>query len=287
MKKEIFSGVGTALVTPFSRGKIDWVALERLIEFQITGGVDALIIGGTTGEAATLRDEERYELFRAAKDITSGRVKLVFGTGTNDTRAAIKHTLMAEEIGADGVLLVTPYYNKGTREGLYQHYEEITRAANIPAILYNVPGRTGVNIDIEMVRRLAENEKIVGIKEASGSLSRLLYLSALDIPLYAGNDAEFFTTLTLGGVGVISVISNIYPEKCKELFTKYKAGKIDDARKILIDMLPAIDAMFIETNPAPIKYAMMKMGLCSGEMRLPMYEVSQESAKKLDTVLGL
>lgn len=285
MKRRIFEGIGTALVTPFSGGRIDFRALEGLIERQISARVAALIIGGTTGEAATLADEERYDLFRAAAEIVGGRCRLIFGTGTNDTRAAIRHTVWAEKIGCDGVLLVTPYYNKGTPEGLIRHYEAILNSSSLGAILYNVPSRTGVNLTPESVARLAEGERVLGIKEASGSLDRLLRLSALDLPLYAGNDNELYTVLTLGGAGVISVVSNLYPERMVELYEAYAAGRQGDALKMSRRLMPVVDALFSETNPTPIKYALWRRGLCKSEIRLPLWQANESTRATVDAAM--
>ena len=287
MKKKIFSGVGTALVTPFSEDKIDYAALGKLIDRQIDAGVGALIIGGTTGEAATLSDKERYELYAFSKERIGGRCALVLGTGTNDTRVAIRHTHFAEELGCDGALLVTPYYNKGTEQGVIAHYKKIAESTSLPLILYNVPGRTGVNITKQMLESLSDVENIVGIKEASDSADKLIECAAMrkDLALYAGNDSQFFTTLSLGGEGVISVISNIAPRKMNRIFSAFVAGDIKGARDAQIEFLPLIRAMFCETNPAPIKYAMERLGLCSGELRLPLLEVSDDSKRKINIEL--
>ncbi len=285
MKKAIFSGIGTALITPFANGKIDYSALEVLIERQIRARVGAIIIGGTTGEAATLEDSERYELFRMACEMVGGRCRLIFGTGTNDTRVAIRHTVWAEKIGCDGVLLVTPYYNKGTSEGLIRHYEAILNSTTLPAILYNVPSRTGVNISLDAVKRLAECERIVGIKEASGSLDRLLRLSAFDLALYAGNDSELYTVLSLGGQGIISVVSNLYPEDMVSIFEAYKAGRHKQALDMQIRLMPLIDALFLETNPTPIKHALWRRGLSLPDIRLPLTVASESTQRAVDEAM--
>lgn len=286
MKKEIFKGVGTALITPFSGDKIDFDTLERLIERQISAGVGALVIGGTTGEAAVLDDGERYELYRRTKEMVGGRVPLVFGTGTNDTRQAIKHTRAAECIGCDAVLLVTPYYNKGTEEGLYRHYQAIVESTSLPAILYNVPSRTGVNLPLSVVRRLSKLDGVVGIKEAAGSAERLVELSAIEgLTLYAGNDAETYQVLSLGGAGVISVVSNLFPDDMVRLCRLYREGKFSEALKLQGRLLPLIRAMFLETNPAPIKYAMWRRGLCSSEMRLPMWVPTAATREAIDRAM--
>ena len=288
MKKEIFRGAGTALITPFCDGRIDYPTLKLLIERQIEAGVAALIIGGTTGEAATLDDTERYELYRFCKENIAGRCAVIFGTGTNDTKKAIQHTGVAEKIGCDGVLVVTPYYNKGTKEGICRHYETIADSTDLPIILYNVPKRTGVLLDVPTVERLAERENIVAIKEADDSQDKLLELAALKgISLYAGNDSAAYSVLSLGGLGVISVVSNILPKDVAELCREYFAGNHTRALEIQKKLLPIISAMFLETNPAPVKYAMSKMGLCREDMRLPMWLVTDATKKKIDTVLSV
>ncbi len=281
-KNPIFRGIGTALVTPFKNGKIDFPCLGSLIEMQISSGVSALIIGGTTGEAATLSEAERYAIFEFAKERCGGRIKLIFGTGTNDTKAAVKHTRRAAEIGCDGVLLVTPYYNKGTEEGVFRHYMSILEATDLPAILYNVPSRTGVNLGINLLARLSECERVVGIKEAGDSADRLITLSAFGsaLPLYAGNDTQIYTSLALGGEGVISVISNILPKQASEIVSLYDAGEKEKSLALQQRLLPFINSLFIETNPAPIKYIMSEAGLCSPELRLPLCEV-RESTKEV------
>lgn len=273
MKKErIFEGVATAIVTPFSDGEVDYEAFSELLDFQVRGGASAIVVSGTTGESATLRSTERARLFAVAKERTEGRCRLIFGTGTNDTDEAILRTREAEKIGCDGVLVVTPYYNKGTSEGLYKHYEKIAKCTNLPIILYNVPTRTGVNLDLNIIERLSKIENIRGIKEASDSQDRLISLAAFgdELPLYAGNDSALFTVLSLGGAGVISVVSNILPGRIKKITADYFGGDFRGALKGQTELLPFIRAMFSETNPAPIKYAMSLVGLCSGELRLPL-----------------
>lgn len=281
-KKLIFKGVGTALVTPFKNGKIDYASLEQIIDRQISVGINALIVGGTTGEASTLSDEERSKLYRFSKEATDGRIPLILGTGSNCTEKAIEYTKEAERLDADGALIVTPYYNKGTEEGLFKHYASIAQSCSIPIILYNVPGRTGVNISLNNLTRLAAYENIVAIKEASGSYDRLMRIAALneELTLYSGNDSEAYITLALGGAGVISVVSNPFPRAMLEVTNSYLLGKIEKSYQWQKTILPFTDALFKETNPAPVKYAMALSGLCSGELRLPMAEVS-DSTKAL------
>lgn len=287
-KPQIFNGAATALITPFKNGEVDTAAFDRLIERQICAGIDAIVIGGTTAEAATLSDSERYHLFERARDVAGGRTKLIFGTGTNDTVAAIRHTISAERIGCDGVLLVTPYYNKGTKEGLARHYELIADSTSLPILLYNVPSRTGVSIDLDTLQRLSERNNIVGIKEASDSQDRLTSISAMGdrLHLYAGNDSAIYTTLALGGSGVISVISNLYPVLTVNLCKQFFAHNHTSALKTQHAMLPMIRALFRETNPSPIKYAMSKLGLCSEEMRLPLSLPTQQTIEEIETAMA-
>ena len=283
----IFRGVGTALITPFKDGKIDYATLEALIERQIEAKIDCLVIGGTTAEAATLSDEERYTLFKESRKMIGGRCKIVYGTGTNDTRVAVNHTRYASRLGCDGVLVVTPYYNKGTCEGIERHYEAIAKASDVPVILYNVPSRTGVTLGIDTLKKLAQNERIVGIKEASDSSDRLTAISAIKgLDLYAGNDSQIFTVLSLGGLGVISVVSNLYPAETMEICKLYFSNKTDLSLKSQQELLPVINSLFLETNPAPIKYAMAKAGLCLPDMRLPMWLPTKQTREKIDAAIA-
>ena len=225
-KTEIFTGVATAMVTPFKNGKIDYASLELLIERQIKAGISTLVIGGTTAEAATLSDKERYELFVESKKMIGGRAKIIYGTGTNDTKKVVEYTRFAESLRCDGALIVTPYYNKGTEDGIFRHYLTVADSTDLPIILYNVPSRTGVNLGLNLLARLSEHPNIVALKEASDSTDRLMSLSALSdlLTLYAGNDSQIYPTLALGGKGVISVISNLLPKEtaniCKLYFAK-------------------------------------------------------------------
>jgi 4-hydroxy-tetrahydrodipicolinate synthase len=284
-KTEIFRGVATALITPFKDGKIDYTTLGMLIERQIEAGIDALVIGGTTAEAATLSDTERYELFEYSREATGGRCKIIYGTGTNDTRVAVKHTEYASFLGCDGVLVVTPYYNKGTRDGIIKHYETIAMASSVPVLLYNVPSRTGVNLDIDTLNILSENERIVGIKEASDSSDRLMNVSKIKgLALYSGNDSQIYPVLSLGGLGVISVVSNLYPKETMDICKYYFTNNKEMSLKAQHNLLPVITALFLETNPAPIKYAMSKRGLCLPDMRLPMWLPTKVTREKIDRV---
>ena len=283
-KKTVFVGVATALVTPFRDGAIDYGALSALIDMQIDAGIEALVVGGTTGEAATLSDAERYSLYKFCRECIRGRCKLIAGTGTNDTRVAIQHTVEAEECGADAALLVTPYYNKGTEEGIFRHYSAIADNTSLPLILYNVPSRTGVNLGINLLARLAERENIVGLKEAGDSLDRLVTLSTLcdSLTLYSGNDTQIYPTLALGGMGVISVASNIIPREIRSICSLYFDGRLSESLDIQRRLVPFMQSLFIETNPAPIKYAMAKKNMISSELRLPLYDVRESTRAAID-----
>ena len=287
VKKEIFRGTATAMITPFHEGEIDYDCLGRLIDIQISAGIDALVIGGTTAEAATLTDEERYRLFEFSAERIDGKTKLIFGTGTNDTRVAINHSKYAEKVGCDGLLLVTPYYNKGTEGGIEKHYLSIAESVNLPTLLYNVPSRTGVNLGFNLIARLSEHPNIVGIKEASDSTDRLVTLASMSdkIALYSGNDSQVFPTLALGGLGVISVISNLLPRETKEMTDAYFNGDLARAREVQFKLLPLIQAMFMETNPSPIKYAMSLRGLCSPELRLPLSEPRESTKSEIERLI--
>ncbi len=283
-KNIIFKGVATALITPMKEGRIDYDALSNIIELQIASGIDALVVGGTTAEIATLSDGERKELYSFAKNITRGRCKIIFGTGTNDTKAVISHTRVAEEIGCDGILVVTPYYNKGTHSGVLCHYERIAKETDLPIILYNVPSRTGVNLTIAQLEELSRWKNIVAIKEASDSADRLTEIAGLkeELTLYAGNDSQIYLTLALGGMGVISVASNIYPKIVMKICHSYFSGDLDSSLSTQIKILDFVKALFCETNPSPIKYAMSREGLCTEELRLPLLPPSEENKRIIE-----
>ena len=271
-KKTIFSGVATALITPFKHGKIDYASLGRIIEFQIESGVDALVIGGTTGEAATLSDYERDKLYSFSSEIINHRVPLILGVGSNDTKKAVKYVKKAKEHGTDAALAVTPYYNKGTDNGIIAHYQKIANATDLPIILYNVPSRTGVNLSINAVDKLADEENICAIKEASDSSDRLVELSKLSdrITLYSGNDTQIYTALSLGGMGVISVLSNVHPCEVLNITNAFWRGDTELSLNLQRKILESVKALFTETNPTPIKYAMHQAGYCEPDVRLPL-----------------
>ena len=279
-KKVVFRGVATALVTPFRDGGIDFDALGHIIDIQIDSGIDALVIAGTTGESSTLTEGERISLYEFSAKRVSNRVPLIFGTGTNSTASSIEYSRAAEAIGADACLVVTPYYNKGTESGIITHYEKIAEATALPIILYNVPSRTGVNLSLDAIKTLAEIPGIVGIKEAQGSTDRLTSVAALadKLTLYSGNDSQIYTTMALGGGGVISVVSNVFPKKVTSITRAYDRGQHGAALSDQLSLLPLINAMFCETNPTPVKYAMSLLGLCAPDVRLPLDTPTERSA---------
>lgn len=284
-----FYGIGTALITPMRDGKPDHTAMRRLVEAQIAGGVSALIVMGTTGEAVTLKRSEKAAVLATVQETANRRIPIIVGTGAPDTRDAITAAKYAKEHGADGILVVTPYYNKGTSEGIVQHYLSIADAAELPTILYNVPSRTGVNLALPTLCRLAEHPCIVAIKEASGNIDRVADIVATlgdRLMVYSGNDGELLPTLALGGIGLISVISNLYPAKMATIHRLFIEGRNADAAKEAAVLLPLIRLMFAETNPSPIKYAMSLCGLCTSEMRLPMTPPPHALCEKIKTELN-
>ncbi len=281
-KKFIFRGVATALITPFKNGKIDYMSLKNLIEFQITSGIDALLINGTTGESATLSHKEKEELISFAVREVAGRVPLIAGTGANDTRIALELSKFAQDAGADALLIVTPYYNKASREGLVMHYSSIADAVNLPLILYNVPSRTGVNIPPDVYKELSEHHNIVGVKEANASISDFAKLSHYcggRLALYSGNDDMITPTLALGGNGVISVISNLIPKETGDICRLWFDGNTAMATQLQLKLLPLINAVFSEVNPIPIKALLSHLGLCAEEYRLPLCPMNEEKKK--------
>lgn len=283
-KKPLFRGVGTALITPTNEKGVDYDALGRLIDWQIDEGVNALIIAGTTGEGSTLSDKEHKELLEFSCKRINKRVPMIAGTGSNDTAYAIQLSRHAEEAGADGLLCVTPYYNKTTQKGLVAMYTAIANSVNIPIILYNVPSRTGVNIDPKTYFELSKVENIVAIKEANADLAKITEAFNLvgdKMDIYSGNDDEILIFLALGGLGVISVLSNIMPRKTVEMCDKFFAGDIEGARKLQLELFPLIRALFSEVNPIPVKAALSKMGFCDNYFRLPLVPMSKEKEEIL------
>lgn len=269
----LFKGAGTALVTPFENGKVDFRRLEALLDWQIDSGIDALITCGTTGEASTLNDIEHIETVEFTVNKVRGRVPVIAGAGSNDTHHAVYMSKKLEEKGADGLLIVTPYYNKCTEKGLIKHYIKIADSVNIPVILYSVPGRTGVNISPAVVKELCAHPNICGIKEASGNISQVVDIAAYtsdDFALYSGNDEMIVPVLSLGGTGAISTLSNIMPADTSEMIHLYLAGDTEKAKEMQISLKPMIDALFMEVNPIPVKAALSMMNKVLPEYRLPL-----------------
>lgn len=284
----MFSGSGTAIVTPFVNGKVDYESLGKLIEFQVKNGIKVLVPCGTTGESATLTYEEHDQVIKFCVQKANKRVKILAGTGSNSTDEAITLTQYAKEAGADGALLITPYYNKPTQEGMYLHFKKIAETVDIPQVLYNVPGRTSVNLLPETVIRLSKVQNIVGIKEASGNLeqvSQIVQNTGRNFTLLSGEDSLTFPILALGGQGVISVVSNIIPADVAAMISAFEKGALDQARELHFKMFELMKAMFIETNPIPVKTAMGIMGLCSAEMRLPLSPMAEGNIPKLKKVM--
>ena len=285
MKKEIFTGSGVAIITPMNQdGSINYAELEKLIEFQIQNGTDAIITCGTTGESATMSHEEHCEVIRFTIEKVNKRVPVIAGTGSNDTAKAIAHTKKAAALGADAALVVTPYYNKATQKGLAAFFFAIADSSPIPLILYNVPSRTGVNIQPETYALMAEHPNIVGIKEANGDISsvaRTLSLVGDRLDLYSGNDDQIVPILSLGGKGVISVLSNPFPRETAEITGRFFKGDIQGAAQLQLHFLPLISALFSEVNPIPVKAAMSALGYGENRLRLPLTEMEEEHKEKL------
>ena len=281
----MFEGVYTALITPFTGDEVDWEALERHIENQIQGGVDGVVPMGTTGESPTLSFQEHEEFIHRVVKIVNGRIKVIAGTGANSTKEAIWLTKGAMEAGVDAVLSVNPYYNKPTQKGLIEHYVSIDRACNIPVILYNIPGRSGVNFLPESVKELLDRtEHVVAMKEASGDIAQMMKLIELcgnRLTVLSGDDNLLLPLLGVGGKGVISVLSNLLPADMKRVVSLFNEGKIAECRELFYRLLPLCRAMFLETNPIPIKAAMEMTGLCSGDLRLPMTSLSDSNREIL------
>ena len=286
----VFTGAGVAIVTPFKEnGDVDYEKFAELVEFQIKNGTDAIIVCGTTGEASTLTHEEHLAVIKYCVDQTAGRVPVVAGTGSNCTQTAVYLSQEAEKSGADAVLLVTPYYTKATQDGLYRHFKTIADAIKIPAILYNVPGRTGCNLLPETVVRLcSEVENIVGVKEASGNISQVAKLMALaegKVDLYSGNDDQIVPLLSLGGKGVISVLSNVAPKETHEICSKFFAGDVAGSCALQLKALDLYNALFCEVNPIPVKKALNLMGKGAGSLRMPLTDMDEANVPKLEKAM--
>lgn len=284
----IFKGAGVAIVTPmYENGEVNYEQFARNIDWQIENGTDAIIVCGTTGEASTLSHEEHIDVIRYCVERVAKRVPVIAGTGSNSTETAIYLSTEAEKAGADALLLVTPYYNKATQKGLYRHFADTAKAVKLPIILYNVPSRTGCNIQPETAVALAKDfENIVAIKEASGDISqiaKLAYLADGCIDIYSGNDDQITPILSLGGIGVISVLSNVAPKQTHEIVASYLNGDVETSRKMQLAAFPLIKALFSEVNPIPVKKALNLMGQNAGPLRLPLTEMEESNAAKLET----
>ncbi len=284
MKSALFSGVCTALVTPFLNGKVNYPMMEMLLRRQIEAGVKAVVICGTTGESPTVTDAEKLELFRRCKEYAKDDCLIIAGTGSNCTQHAVELSIEAEKCGVDALLVVSPYYNKATEDGLYAHYLSIARAVRIPVIVYNVPGRTGVDIPVSVYKRLSRIPNIAGIKEASSSIGKIIEIRSAcpDLPIWSGNDDMVAPTLSLGGHGVISVLSNVAPVETNAMVEAALVGDFDTAATLQCQLLPLIKLLFCEVNPIPVKAAMKLIGYDCGGCRLPLTPLSPENQKKME-----
>lgn len=286
-KKTLFTGAGTALITPFTENGVNFEALGNIIEFQIENSVDALIICGTTGEAATMPDKEHLSVIEFAVKKTAGRIPIIAGTGSNDTAHCVELSQEAQNLGADGLLIVTPYYNKCTQKGLMMHFDKVLEKVNLPIILYNIPGRTGMQFKLDTLKELAKDERIVGVKEASGSIEYLTDLvhACPELDVYSGNDDMVVPLLSLGGKGVISVLSNVAPKETHDLCQKFFDGDVKGSLKLQLEYLDLIHALFCEVNPIPVKTAMNLMGFNAGSLRLPLCEMDNANLDKLKSAM--
>ena len=286
----IFTGAGVAIITPMTEtGAVNYPKLEELLEYQIANGTDAIVICGTTGESSTLSHEEHLEAIRFTAEKVAGRIPVIAGTGSNCTETAIYLSQEAEKYGVDGVLLVTPYYNKATQKGLIAHFTKIANSIKIPAILYNIQSRTGVNIAPETMAYLAKNvENIVGVKEASGNISQIAKIAELcgeSFDIYSGNDDQIVPILSLGGKGVISVLSNIAPKETHDIVAKFMDGDVKGSRELQLRAIPVIEKLFCEVNPIPVKAAMNMLGWEAGPLRMPLSEMEEEHQKELKAAM--
>ena len=288
MKKPIFTGSGVAIITPFAKdGSIDFEELGKILEFQIENETDAIIICGTTGESATMPDSEHLSVIDYTVKKVNGRIPVIAGTGSNDTAHGINLCKAAEKLGVDGLLTVTPYYNKTTQRGLVKHFTALANSVKIPLILYNVPSRTGLNIKPDTLLELSKVENIIGIKEASGNITQVAHMAAKcpDMVIYSGNDDQIIPIMSVGGLGVISVLANIEPKKTHDMCQKFLDKDTEGAMKLQLEAMEVIDALFCEVNPIPVKKAMSLMGYNTDTLRLPLCEISPENEKYLRRAL--
>ena len=286
MKKPLFTGSAVALITPFNESGVDYKKFEELIEFHIANKTDALVVCATTGESSTMSDAEHREALKFAADIAKGRIILIAGTGSNDTNYAISLSSYAESVGYDGLLLVTPYYNKATQKGLYLHFKAIADSVNIPIILYNIPGRTGCMISLDTFKKLDKIPHIIGVKEATGDLAFAVQIAAnTDLVLYSGNDDVILPMMAIGGQGVISVIANILPKETHDVCVKFLKGDFESAKNEYLKMINLVHALFIEVNPIPVKTAMNILGFNVGECRMPLCSMEEKNIETLKEVM--
>lgn len=288
MKNTVFTGSGVAIVTPFNDNGIDFESFGKLIDFQIENKTDAIIVCGTTGEAATMPDNEHLSAIEYTVKKVNKRIPVIAGTGSNDTAHGIKLSVEAEKLGADALLVVTPYYNKSNKKGLVNHFKVIAESVNIPIILYNVPSRTGMSISFEVLEELKEIDNIVGIKEASGNMSYAIELAAKfgdRFDIYSGNDDIIVPIMSIGGKGVISVLANVMPEETHNICQYYLDGKTEESMKLQFKLLNLINTLFCEVNPIPVKTALNLMGMNVGKLRLPLYEMDESNKNKLINAL--
>lgn len=280
----LFKGSGVAIITPFNDEGVDFKKLKELLEWHINSGTDAVIICGTTGEASTMSESERKETIKFTVDTVNKRIPVIAGTGSNNTLAAVEMSKWAESIGVDGVLVITPYYNKTTQKGLVEHFKAVAESIKIPIIIYNVPSRTGMNILPKTLKELCKFENIAAVKEASGNISQIAEIRALcgdRLDIYSGNDDQTIPIMSLGGIGIISVAANIIPSDIHKMSKLYLEGKTEEALKIQLNALAFINSLFVETNPIPIKTAMNLMGMNVGKLRLPLCDMSEDNLKIL------
>jgi 4-hydroxy-tetrahydrodipicolinate synthase len=280
----MFTGSMVALVTPFKAGKVDWQSLEALIEFHISNGTHGIVPCGTTGESATLSHREHDDVIKAVIKAVHKRVPVIAGTGSNSTDEAVRLTREAEKSGADGALMISPYYNRPTQEGIFQHYKKVASEVGIPIIVYNIPARTGSKIEPETLARLSEIKNVAGVKEATGSVDQAIDVIRLcgdNLAVYSGEDTLTFSLMALGGKGVISTVANIAPKEMSQVAEACLKGEWEKGRDLQFKLIPLIHAVFLETNPIPIKTALAQMGKCTGELRLPLTPMSEGNLKKL------
>jgi len=286
MRKPIFTGAGVAIVTPFTEDGVDFEKLEELIEFQIREGIDSVVVCGTTGEASTMPDDEHISVIKFTVEKVNKRVPVIAGTGSNDTHHAIELSKKAEAVGSDAILSVTPYYNKTSQKGLYEHFKVIANNIKIPVVLYNVPGRTGMNINPETLKALSEIDNIVAVKECNlAQVADIVNICGEDFTVYSGNDDQVVPLLSLGGKGVISVLANILPRITHDMVVKYLSGDVSGSRDIQLKVFNLIKALFIEVNPIPVKAAMNLLGMNVGKCRMPLVDMGEKNLEVLKTAM--